>query len=703
MRKYRDVRNNFSAGVIAKEYLARARDEVTGTALKTGLNAFVTDAGTVMRRCGSNRMFRTPNAGRTLDFEMSDGTLRHLVFHSANVHIYRSDGTLDATLAGPWGSSENTYGLALAIDKDRIIVVSDAFAPRVITMKPGAFSIGLYTFRTEPNGRRASIFGGAGVFGLETVTLNPSGYTGVITVQFSEDVLTPQHVGVHFMYMQCQLRIETVVNGQNGTATVLDRLYPTLRVGVENASAYRIGDLVQGDVTNTEALIVAVDASTIDVVLRYGYSYPMAPNGDAPGEKLISPTAGERVTSVTPLADPAPVNTWYEELVSAARGYPSAACMHRERLVLGGFPAATGMIAASAQGEIEDFDLGAGSPDDAIQEFIGEDPNAIIRHLVSTEQLVILTDRGTWFTPESGQASFTPEGIGFDPISPDVASEVPPVWTPEGVVFLDEQDRPLLLSVTGTQRGPYSVVDLGRLGGHLIKSPKQMVYSSGIGGRQERVIAVLNGDGTAAMFTYRRGSDQAGWTPWARGGGGIYYSFSSFASRLFCLSEQSGLRHYEEFDFDAVIDSEFSPASTAYVSETVHLLKNKHVVGTAALNSSGVLGSIGTLAPVDRLGRDFPVEIETTPMVIGEAGRQRRRNTKTWADVIDTGLFYLNGKQCAAYPYDGDLETQPQVGDFEYRAGQLGSSVGRTVKLEQVQGEGAPLHLRSLTIEVSAR
>lgn len=701
MRKVRDYRNNFSAGVVSKEHLAASREELTQQALKSGTNAFLTNARTVMRRGGTVRKFRMPDAGRTYVFEMPDGTLRHLNFISGAVKIYQEDGTLEDTKTGPW-NADDLFTMSIVNDDDRVFIFSNSFFPQTLAYG-SAWTLGNFAFRVEANGHKAAPFIGSGLLNLAGVTMNPSGYSGTITVTFSAPVLLAGHANHHFMYVRNQIRIDTVNSPTSASATVIDRLYPTVRVSVPGATNYKVGDLAEGDITNTRGQIVAVGASTVDIVLTEGYSTFQGPDGELSGERLISGEAAYEITDQVTLGSPSATNIWFEEAISAARGYPSTAALHRTRLCMAGFPSVPALLACSAYGSVEDYDLGAASERDAILEFIGEDPNAKVKHLVSTEQLVLLTDRGAWYVPEGGDRRFTPQGIGFDPISPDPASDIPPVWTPEGVVFLDKEYRALVLGLTGTQRGAWAVTDISQLGGELIKTPKQMAYSSGIGGRRERVILILNTDGTAAVFTYRRGGDQAGWTPWERRSTDQYLSFSTRNGEVYCLALADGNRTFEQFDFDAVLDSEFDPASTDYPSESVHMLLGSHVVGENATDVSGALGSYAEYSSIDKLGHDFPVLIEPAPLVIAQAGRQMRRITRTWVDVIDSGTFRLNGVPCQGYLYNSDMEGPPAVSDREHRASQMGSSRDRTSTIEQRDGEGAPLHVRSITMRASVR
>lgn len=693
MRRDRDFRNDFSAGVVSPEFLERDRSELTSRALRRGDNVMATDAATLIRRPATVRLNRISRGERLWVLDLKNGEIRLLAFSAGWVDIYQLDGALVASRAGPWGA-DDLFTMSIVNQEDGLSVWSSSFAPQSIQNAAGAWTVGAFTFRIDSINRKAAPFYR---FGLAGVSMSIAAYSGTnIVVTFSAAVLTAQHVGVRFMYAGCQVIMTSVISATEGRVTIVDTLYPTVRVGVSNSTAFKVGDLCEGDVSNVRGQIVGIGAGTVDVVLTEGYSTFLAASASAPGEKLISTEASETISTVTPLGAPGATNIWFEELISAARGYPRTAAMHKGRLCVAGFPLVGSLLATSAINAYDDFSLGGGADRDAILEEIGEDQDAKILHLISTEQLLILTDRGSWYVPEGADRRFTPSAIGFNPISPDAATPVVPAWTPEGVVFHDTKGRIILLSLTGTQRGAWAPTELSTLGWSNIRNAKQLVYSTGFAGRQERVILALNGDGTAAAFTYRRGADQAGWFPWFRRTGYSFLSFAAFNGELYCIAGGPH-RLLERFDVSAVIDSEFLPASTAYPSESLHVLWNKHVRGEAATNGGG---AHDWPAEIDRLGHDFAVTIEPAPLVVAQAGRSRRRNGRTYVSALDSGLFRINGLDRPGYLYGSDMEAPPPVRTREERATQQGSSLLRTSVIEQREGEGAPLHVRSITYEV---
>jgi hypothetical protein len=72
-------------------------------------------------------------------------------------------------------------------------------------------------------------------------------------------------------------------------------------------------------------------------------------------------------------------------------------------------------LMASRLGNIYSFDVGDASDADAIFETIGDAGASTIVQLYSAEQLLIGTDRGLYYIPESQANPFRPTSISFAP------------------------------------------------------------------------------------------------------------------------------------------------------------------------------------------------------------------------------------------------------------------------------------------------
>jgi hypothetical protein len=387
-------------------------------------------------------------------------------------------------------------------------------------------------------------------------------------------------------------------------------------------------------------------------------------------------------------------------MISAVRGYPRTGVIHRNRQIMAGFPQAPNAIAASAVGFEKDFDLGQAEDADGFIEALGDDANASIRHLISAEQLVLLTDRSCYYVPESEQSPLSPTRVSFNRISVDGASKVRPILTPEGVVFVDNADRLLVIGATGSVRASWAVSELSLFSNHLLTSPKQLTYVDGLDGRSERYVLVLNEDSSVAALAYRRGADQVGSTKWTPATGFNWLSFASWKTQLFCLQGN----FLAEFSMDAVMDLElsYSAAAPLLASQSVYVARSDVVwTGPLSMNGSGLIPTV-PVAAGQTVGMDFRVSIVPSPPVSKAFGWERRRVSRLWTDVLGTGPYRVEGELVNTHDEDDDMGAPPPL-----RSGAsepfftLGYDPNVMPEISQEVGEGAPFFLRSLTLEIS--
>lgn len=706
MPRYWDVRNQFYAGVVSKEFFGSEFEQSGGGMLKTGLNVSLTDAGTLRRRPGADRLATSEFDGRGFEFTMPDGTLRHLIFSDGLVRIYLVDGTQQSTKLGPWTSSD-IFEMAIAkstiAGESAVYIAHHSFPTQILSWDGTVWNLGPFVFRTTASGRKSALFSR---FDDDPITMQLSSYSGgTATMTFSAPVLESGHEGVLFAYMgRNQVRVTSVTNATTAQVQIIDRIYPTLLVTVADSSPYVVGDSVVGDVTSVQGQVVAVSGNTLSIVLSDGYSDFLAADGDAPGENLVGPGGAEEVTAVSTRSTPLGTNVWLEETISAVRGYPGACAFHRNRLCFAAFPSLGNHVAASAVEAADDFDLGGGNDDDALFEVIGTDPDEQILHLVSSDTLLVLTEGQVLFVSEASGRRFIPSGIGFIPIEDDAATRTPPAVAPEGVAFVDVNGRVLLVRNTGDGDVPYSIADLTELAYPLVSSPKQLVFADGIGDAKRRALAVLNADGSMAMLIARRDQGLGGFFQWTRGAGQTWQSVWSWRGDLFSLSSTPAGRFIERFSDAQTVDSAFvATAGSAQPNETADATLNRQVIEQVSFDAAGTLTATYAFFGGETIGYDFPLQIEPAPYYRGQAGRQRTRVAKAHADVMDTGTFRMEGRLLQSYGSSDDVEAQPALVDHVYRASSVGGAGGATILIEQKEGEGAPFHLRELAMEVFAR
>ena len=109
-------------------------------------------------------------------------------------------------------------------------------------------------------------------------------------------------MGVNFLYgFGAQFRILSVTSPTEAQVEIIDPIYPTVILGIANTSAFRVGDIVQTDVTQVRGVVAAVGAGTVTVALTSGYSLPDVDTE----EPLVGQGGSEQITSVTQAPAPA--------------------------------------------------------------------------------------------------------------------------------------------------------------------------------------------------------------------------------------------------------------------------------------------------------------------------------------------------------------------------------------------------------------
>ena len=516
MRRRREFKNQLLAGEVSPDYYEASNDELAATALKQQRNAIGINAGGSVRRPGTYMISDITVDKRFEQLDLDTGGYVIAAFYDGYVDILDpDDGSVIDTVAGPWSTS-SVKTMQVANGENLMWIYSNDFHPQVLRHDGGgSYSVGDETFS---GGTGGSISQPYYRYAARGISLTPGATSGTgISLVFSEDFLTDDHIGTRIRYVDNEIEVKTVTDAQNGTGDVISALYPTLRVTVASVAPFKVDHRVNGTITGVSGVVIAVGAGTVDVVLISGYSHFDATSP----EKLRSPNGESAISAVTTIS-PGETVLWDEQMISDARGYPGAVCKHRNRKFIGGFPDAPSAIVMSAAGFPDDYDLGDGDVADASIELLGDNENAQIRHIVSAEQLIIGTDRACYYVPESEQAPIVPGGVEFKKISPDSMSEVPPLVVPEGVVFTDNADRLLILSPTGNVRASWVVGELSNLSDHLLTDPVELAYLPGLGTRRERFLLVRNDDGTIVVFSYRRNSDQLGAALWSVYGDGRF-------------------------------------------------------------------------------------------------------------------------------------------------------------------------------------
>ena len=691
---------SMAAGELAPEYLMRTDLQARGEGAKRFRNALQLAGGGFKRRWGTEHKAVLNGLARLESIGAGVDDAQILVFGASRFEVRDLDGTLVQAITSsvPW-TADDLFTMQVAIENNRIVVASRSFFPRVLTKTGSTWAIAQLSFTSGIDGAVNQPYWR---FIDKGVSLSVNGYTGSgRTLTTSAAFFTADHVGAKIRYTGVEISITGVTNGTTATGTIAGSLYPTLTVTVGSSSGFLTGQVVAGDDSQVRGVVAGVPSgSTLTVQLLEGYT---AFDDD---EKLQGPTATTTVTSTATAASPAATVEWDEQMISTARGYPGACALHRNRLLLGDFPLAQNALAASATGDITDFDTGTGVDTDAVIETIGLETSLGLKHFGSTEQLLMFTENGPYYVPEQVAAPFSPTNYEALQISPEPVGEPSPLMVAEGMLFVERGSGRVMIALpTGNVRRSWDVADLSELGFHLMGVPVEIELLSA-GTESERLVCLLRDDGTMAVLTYRRGGQYSAWGLWSTAGS--WRSIVSAGGDLFavCEREINGVTrfHLERFTptcwgDDMLTLATLATAATPFASGSVGVWDGVSKIGTYALNGSGVLQGVDDSFSAVQIGLDFDLDVETVPPIDPERGlRPTIKITRVDVDCLASVGFKGNGKDPSGWSGGVGGAVGAQTGVRRFRP--MGRAKDKTFRIQQTVG--GPLEIRSITMEVTS-
>lgn len=662
-------------------------------------NAMNMAGGGFKRRWGTADLAPLGGMSRLETYGVGADDARLLVFSEATFTVLDLDGNTLQTLPGcPW-QAVNLYDMQIAIEDGKIVVACRAWAPVVLTLDAGVWSIATLTFAEGLNGSSLQPYW---IFHRRGISLTPSAYSGSgVTLETSEPFFVPEHMGVRIRYTGVEIEITAVTDSETAVGTVIGALYPTLNVTVASSAGFSVGQVVEGDTTRVRGAVAAVpDGTHVTVQLLDGFTQ------FDPTEPLVGPTAKSTISAVAVATSPAPTTEWDEPLISLARGWPGACALHRNRLFLGDFPQAQSVIAASATSDIQDFNVGTALETDAVIERVSRESSLGLRHFGSTEQLLVFTENGVSYVPEQVAAPFSATNYELLKIGPEKAAKPQPLFISEGMGFVEQYSGRLMMAIaTGNVRRSWEIADLSELAFHLMGTPVELELMAALS-ESDRLVPVLRDDGKIAVLTYRRGAQFSAWSLWSTRG--AWRSIVVAAGTLYAVAEREvdgvvGWR-LEKFDPTAWADGMVDlPAVDTpfpdYAGETVGVWEGPGKLGEFVMDGDGVLNGIDPGYGAVRIGFDFPVTVESPPPVDQQMGlRPNYKITRVDVDVIDSVGFKGNGRNPSGWSGAIGGATVPMSGVRRFRP--LGRAKYPTFTIQQ--DIGGPLEIRSITMEVTS-
>lgn len=717
MAIFRQVQTNFASGELNP--LMRFRSD-TG-AYQNGAsklrNVSLLNTGGVTRRPGTIHLDVLSARSRLISFDFDENERYVLAFSANALTVYSINGVLLTTVTSnaSWSASE-LFELTYTQVGDTMIVAHQSWAPRIIRRTGSStFTITPLAFDQSVNGDKT--YQPYYKFADDSVTLSCSATTGSVTVTASAPVFSSDYVGLRLKWQTVEVEITGYTDASNLTGTIRGTLQAEYDIdpfrSTLGSSVIEVTHVLHGFSSGQNVTISGANgfggieaaalngSKTITVVDDNVYTFTItgspteSVDGGGPSVKYTSSSTATR--------------TWYEPVFSTPNGWPAAVAFHEGRLWFGGTTSQPDGLYGSTVNQYFNFDVGEGLDNQAIQVSIGSEDISNIQHLISNRDLQIFTATGEFVAAKPIGKPLTPSDTRVSRQTPYGSSKVTPIPFDGGTLFVQSSGKSVREFIYADTENSYASTDLSLLAGHLIVSPRDMAVLYGTTTRNEQYAAVVNSDGTLAIFHSARAEGLAGWTLWSASDGS-FDSVCSVNNTLYVSVLRDGSYALEKFAPDDSLTVDSSRTYTAGTPGTVWIVDSAldgetvHVFGDGEYLGEHIISS-STLTledPVSTItvGYNYTPEIKTLPANImlpsGSMAGMPKRITKVYVGLDTTLGVSVEGNRLILRHVTDDLSinVEPYSGIAEFYI--LGYYKEAQVTLSQVD----PVKMRVLGLNM---
>lgn len=675
MIRRRTLQTNFSSGELSPDLGMRQDTEQYQNGAKSLRNRRVMIGGGTKRRPGTWFEAELPAHARLEEYNVGGGIKYLLAFSTQRVDAYRiapltGHVTASGSLTGcPWGAAifpEMDYEQS----GDTAFLFHEDMPPQVLfRTSPTAWTVNDFPFYEGAGGRTEQPYFKVAA---DSVTMQPSALTGSITLEFagagSSAILTADDVGSIFRYVGREIIITAVTDGNTGTGTVIEKLPETQELTVNSSGDFAEGELVEQDTSGARGIITEIpDGTHIHVVVADKLTKF---NGS---DDLIGPNGTTSVSAQATAATKAAVKQWDEQLFSETNGYPSCGVLHRNRMLMSGHPAIPQALIGSKLNNLYSYDVGDASDGDGIFETIGDAGASEIVGLHSAEQLLIATDHGLYYCPESVISPFRPTNIAFFPFGDrwDITRTIKGHAFDDGVLFVSGSNV-IKARPTGNQAQQWEADEVSLLASHLLSNPTSMSVVSNFGGGAERYALFVNDDYTMAVMQLIEIQKIRNFTPWETDG--RFTDVCGVGKYLYVATMRGSDHFLELFDQELTLDlctryTDIEGTQPVTGSEAVIAVTYAGMTPHVVVGNHYYLGEFpadpGSITGPYTVGLFYDSTLEILPPTLddseGEAAGDLMRITECYAHVIGSQRFAGNGYELQAYQITDDLSLPPPV------------------------------------------
>jgi hypothetical protein len=482
-------------------------------------------------------------------------------------------------------------------------------------------------------------------------------------------------------------------------------------VSVTNPAGTLTPSAVSGKVTLTASSSVFTSGSV-------GQYVNAQPQGRA---KIVRFNSGTSVDAITefPFFNTAAIanGSWdlesgYEAVWSAGKGWPRSVTFHEGRLYFGGSKSRPSTIWGSKVGLFFDFDATEGLDDDAVEATLDTNTFNAIVDIISGRDLQVFTTGGEFYVPQNGLDPITPTNFFVKTASRNGTQQGVRVQQLEsGTLFIQRQGKSLNeFAYTDTQ-ATYVTQKISLLAGHLLKGPSRIALRRSVATDENDLLLITNtDDGTMAVFSLLRAQNVIAPSEFITVDG-AYIDVSVDISTIYTVVRRNvnGVNQFyvEIFDNNLLTDSAKSGTGVVstvtmphLISETVNILEDGTVQANQVVPAGGTVTLPRATAASYEIGLPIAVEARTMPVDLKlQTGTRlgfKKRIVEVNALVVDTQHMKINGTQIPFRAF-GDILDQPVAAFTGTKT--LHGILGYTQEAKITISQDIPLKMTLLGVE----
>lgn len=394
------------------------------------------------------------------------------------------------------------------------------------------------------------------------------------------------------------------------------------------------------------------------------------------------------------------LETGYEVVWSATKGYPRSVTFHEGRLYFGGSRARPSTIWGSKVGLFFDFEATEALDDDAVEATLDTNTFNAITDIQAGRDLQVFTTGGEFYCPQEGLQPITPDNFFVKSTTRNGSQEGIRVQQLEsGTLFVQRQGKSLNeFAFTDTQL-TYITSKISLLSGHLLRGPTRMALRRSVATDENDLLLLVNGtDGSMVAFSLLRAQNVIAPSEFTTDGEfeDVGVDLTTIYVVVKRTVDAATVFYVERFDDTLTTDSAVTGGAAAtgsaahLVAKSVDILLDGSVQANQTVPGGGTVTFPRSSTSSFQIGLDYAVKVVTMPADLKiSAGTRlgfKKRIVEVNVFVKDTQHLIINGTNVPFRSLDDPALLDEEVGEFtgtKTLPGVLGYSNEGKITIEQ--------------------